>query len=210
MASGVGGFLKAQTGPLPNWAWLIVIGGGIAVAYVIPKFFGQGGTSSQTGTDQGAGTSGLGLAIDPTTGLPYAVEGLVPSGGTYNGFQNPPPPPPPTNSQHQPGTFFSGPTGVSHWVSTGNLTLRQIASLYGYHTWNAIYAIPDNQKLFGAMDSEHAANYVPPVGMVITVPNIPQGQGGGTSLAPQEFQTLWPGSGTKQIRMTAQDNLRGY
>lgn len=80
---GLGGILKAQTGPLPNWAWILVIGGGIAAAYFVPKFFGgQNASTSQTSTDQGTGNSGLGLAIDPTTGLPYAVEGLVPSGGT--------------------------------------------------------------------------------------------------------------------------------
>ena len=49
---------------------------------------GGGGTATSapgTSTDNlngGNGSSGLGLAIDPTTGLPYAVQGLVPSGGS--------------------------------------------------------------------------------------------------------------------------------
>jgi hypothetical protein len=81
---GIGGILKAQTGPLPNWAWIVVIVGGLAAAYIIPKFLGAKGSTSQTSTDTGTGNSGLGLAIDPTSGLPYAVEGLVPSGGTVS------------------------------------------------------------------------------------------------------------------------------
>lgn len=99
----IGGLLKAQTGPLPNWAWLVVIVGGVAAAYLIPKFLNKNSTTQpdQTSTDAGTGNSGLGLAIDPTTGLPYAVEGLVPSGGvvsTQPGILPPTPvtPPPPT------------------------------------------------------------------------------------------------------------------
>lgn len=103
---GIGGFLKGSTGPLPNWAWGLVIVGGIAAAYFIPKFFGGGqGTSGQTSTDTGTSDqSGLGLAIDPTTGLPYAVEGLVPSGGTTGGtgYGSAPPPIPPVPPTPQP------------------------------------------------------------------------------------------------------------
>lgn len=92
----LGGFLKAQTGPLPNWAWLVVIVGGVAAAYIIPKYLnsGAGSTTSQTGTDTGTPNSGLGLAVDPTTGLPYAVEGLVPSGGVVGTTSGQPPPAP--------------------------------------------------------------------------------------------------------------------
>src|SRR3974377_1550891 len=79
---GIGGILKAQTGPLPNWVWIVVVVGGVAVAYFLPKILAQNSTSQPDATTTNAGTSnsGLGLAIDPTTGLPYAVEGLVPSG----------------------------------------------------------------------------------------------------------------------------------
>src|SRR4030095_4419596 len=85
--SGIKGFLTGQTAGLPNWAWLLVIGAGIALAYVVPKFVNKGGTGEST---KPTGASGLGLAIDPTTGLPLAVEGLVPSGamagnGTVSG-----------------------------------------------------------------------------------------------------------------------------
>jgi hypothetical protein len=75
---GITGFLGKQTAGLPNWAWLLVVGAGIAAAIIIPKLINQGGSSASNPTDT-SGT-GLGLAIDPTTGLPYAVQGLVPSG----------------------------------------------------------------------------------------------------------------------------------
>lgn len=84
--SGIKGFLSKDTAGLPNWAWLLVIAAGIGAAYIVPKFLAGKGTnatdqgSTNTGTDQ-SGTNGIGLAIDPTTGLPYAVEGLSPSGG---------------------------------------------------------------------------------------------------------------------------------
>lgn len=86
----VGKFLSQDYAGLPGWVWLAIVGAGIGVAYIVPKFFGgaTSSTSGQTATDQGtanSGTSGLGLAVDPTTGLPYAVEGLSPSGGVSGG-----------------------------------------------------------------------------------------------------------------------------
>lgn len=76
-------FLQKEIAGLPNWVWLIVIAGGIAAVYIIPKFTKKSttATTADTATNTGTGAAGIGLAIDPTTGLPYAVEGLVPSGG---------------------------------------------------------------------------------------------------------------------------------
>lgn len=85
---GIAGFLGDSTAGLPNWAWLLVIGVGVTAAIVVPKLF-QGGAASSPATTGGA--SGLGLAIDPTTGLPYAVEGLAPSGGGTVTSSGPPP-----------------------------------------------------------------------------------------------------------------------
>jgi len=85
----VKGFLGQQTAGLPNWAWLLIIVAGFGLAYIVPRFMSGKGTGQST---QGTG-SGLGLAIDPTTGLPYAVEGLVPSGamaGTSSGMTGTP------------------------------------------------------------------------------------------------------------------------
>jgi hypothetical protein len=79
----VGGILKQTTAGLPNWAWLLIIAGGIAAAIILPKYMKPQSSSSSP--------SGLGLAIDPTNGLPYAVEGLVPGGGNA-GASTPPPP----------------------------------------------------------------------------------------------------------------------
>lgn len=85
-AHGVKGFLSHNAAGLPVWAWLLVVAAGIGVAYIFPKIFGSSNSpTDQSGNQAGSavgGTSGLGLAVDPTTGLPYAVEGLVPSGGT--------------------------------------------------------------------------------------------------------------------------------
>lgn len=74
-------FLEKDTAGIPNWGWIAILVTGIGAAYVVPKFLGKQGTTAQTSTDQGS-TNGIGLAVDPTTGLPYAVEGLVPGGGT--------------------------------------------------------------------------------------------------------------------------------
>lgn len=76
-AGKIGGFLSQSTAGLPNWAWLLVVGGGILAAIYVPKLLP--GAKTGTPTTDISGT-GLGLAVDPTTGLPYAVEGLVPSG----------------------------------------------------------------------------------------------------------------------------------
>jgi len=86
---GAGGFLMGETAGVPNWAWILVVAAGIILAVIVPKLVNKGGGTATstpgTSTDNlngGNGSSGLGLAIDPTTGLPYAVQGLVPSGGS--------------------------------------------------------------------------------------------------------------------------------
>src|SRR6266704_1488198 len=73
---GIEGFLKGETAGLPNWAWILIVAAGIAAAVIVPKFFGGASSTDTSSTPD----SGIGLAIDPTTGLPYAVEGLVPLG----------------------------------------------------------------------------------------------------------------------------------
>lgn len=65
-----------------------------------------------------------------------------------------------------------GPGDINYYKSTGNQTLGQIANALGGRsaTWNDIYAIPDNQKLFGKMDYKHARGYKPKKGELITIP----------------------------------------
>jgi hypothetical protein len=87
-AKGIQGFLSNSFAGLPGWVWVVVVVVGIGAAYVLPKLFGGAtgaSTTDQTSTDAGTNQSGLGLAVDPTTGLPYAVEGLQPAGGLSGG-----------------------------------------------------------------------------------------------------------------------------
>jgi hypothetical protein len=88
-AGHVGNFLRQTTAGLPNWAWLLIIAGGIAAAIILPKYLKPSSVSSSNSP------GGLGLAVDPTTGLPYAVEGLVPSGAGVQNTSSPPPVPTP-------------------------------------------------------------------------------------------------------------------
>jgi hypothetical protein len=94
---GVGGFMHNTTAGMPNWVWLLVIGGGIALAIGVKYYMGKKKPAGNATTTGMTPDSGLGLAVDPTTGLPYAVEGLVPAGGTVGtggtqGIQGPPGP----------------------------------------------------------------------------------------------------------------------
>lgn len=120
-SNGFSGFMKGTTAGLPNWGWVLVIGGGIAAVYLVPKFLGSKSSPNplQQSADQSAaaGASGLGLAIDPTTGLPYAVEGLVPSGASgapSQGVQGPPGQQGPTGPPGSPG-----PTGTNPVLPAG-------------------------------------------------------------------------------------------
>src|SRR5438309_8961348 len=99
---GIKGFMKSDTAGMPNWVWLLVIAGGITLAIGIKMYASKKSTGNATTTGT-TPDSGLGLAIDPTTGLPYAVEGLVPAGGTAGGTQGPTGPTGPTGPQGPPG-----------------------------------------------------------------------------------------------------------
>lgn len=78
-------------------------------------------------------------------------------------------PQPPTSS-NAPGTTFTGPTGVKHYVTTGNESLTQIAQKLGLSSWNSIYAIPENHKngwVPNGLTANKAATYVPPANIPI-------------------------------------------
>lgn len=75
------------------------------------------------------------------------------------------------SSSHNPGTTFLGPTGVKHYVATGSQTLSQIANHFGLSgAWNAIYSIPDNQKVIGKKNAATLRNYTPRAGTVLSLP----------------------------------------
>lgn len=77
-------FLSASTAGLPNWAYLLIIGGVGALVFVIPKFRSSQGTQTSTDAGSTAGSTGS-LAIDPTTGLPYSTSGYAPAGAYAGG-----------------------------------------------------------------------------------------------------------------------------
>jgi len=104
---------------IPNW--LLILGGGIGLAFIVPRFLGKSGANKDNaGLGNSPGTGGSATtdpnldpltgvpwsvenAIDPETGLPYYATLFGPKANAGNaGVGGPPPPPPP------PG---SGPTG---------------------------------------------------------------------------------------------------
>lgn len=148
-----------------------------------------------TGTGAGGGAtlggvpiipSGYGSVYNPTTGVLEGYQPITPSQPTGN------PPlqggnPPVSGQVPTQGSTFFGPSGVRHYVATGNESLSDIAKKYGLSSWNSIYAIPQNQKAFGALNSKQAAAYRPPPGAIVTLPGGPGivqagGQNGATQL----------------------------
>lgn len=75
---GIKKLLGAQTAGLPNWAWLLIIAGGVAAAIIVPKLhlFGGGDTSS---TDTGSTDTGTPATLSPDT------SGYNPFQGGYGG-----------------------------------------------------------------------------------------------------------------------------
>jgi hypothetical protein len=69
-------YIHHLLGSLPPWAYVAIIGGGIAAAVILPKFFG--GSQNSNGN-----SSGITDAIDPNTGLPYPLSGYP--GGAFAG-----------------------------------------------------------------------------------------------------------------------------
>lgn len=102
------------------------------------------------------------------TGQPTAVALPTPTPTTTS---NPTPTTTSGSGTHNPGTTFLGPTGVKHYVATGSQTLSQIASHFGLSgAWNAIYSIPDNQKIIGKKSATTLRSYTPRAGTVLSLP----------------------------------------
>lgn len=51
---GIQGFLERETAGLPNWVWLLIVGAGIGVAYILPRFVStsNGAPTSNAGATQ--------------------------------------------------------------------------------------------------------------------------------------------------------------
>lgn len=208
-SKGMSGFLTTNTAGMPNWVWGLVIVGGIGLALAVKYYFGKSGNATTTGTTP---DSGLGLAVDPTTGLPYAVEGLVPAGGTVG---NQPPPVPTPTPTPTPFTWPTSLQGMKIWEGTntheffygpkgpqpGRADQTPLSTLFpagtkfsdpgGGKAGDAFYyTLPDTGTPIKA-----------PVPLVN--PNPPSGHSGGPSAlsAPSEMLTTWPGDSTTQVRI---------
>lgn len=119
ITGGIGHFFTQTTAGLPNWAWLLVIGGGIAAAIIVPRLFGGTSTTDQTGTD----TSGT--TPDTTSGAVPTYDTGVGGGGGYAPYdysgQSVTPPPQPTTTA-QAGTDTSQQTSRQQLNAQNALT----------------------------------------------------------------------------------------
>lgn len=180
-------FITHEVGPLPIWAWGLVIGGGvIAGVIIIPKLTSStsgipasGSSTTSAGTvaadtsgTNGAYTSGNPFQEVPTGSgnVPVVPSGYTPiydSNGNLIGWQAPTTPP----VASSPGnSIFLGPTGVKHYIVQQGETLSSIAAKFGLASWNDIYAIPANQAVLGKLTAVQARTFMPRAGTVITLP----------------------------------------
>lgn len=128
----------------------------VVAALVIWYVYSQNNSGSSTLGAQPA------YEIDQISVTPPSANQGSSGGGTPN--PNPNPDNGFTNHTHLPGTTFTGPTGVKHYVTTGNETLSQIAQKLGLSSWNDIYSIPENKQnkwVPAGLTSSAAASYKP-------------------------------------------------
>lgn len=148
----------------------------------------SGSTSGVNATGATSGQQGAMIGNVPVV-PPNYTSLYNPTTGSLEGYQpiaqGPVPPPSQNLSQ---GSVFLGPTGVRHYVATGNQSLSQIAQAQGLSSWNSIYAIPQNQRAFGALNSKQAASYVPPAGSYVVLPQVNTARGGGPDSTPSIVQ----------------------
>lgn len=198
---GIKSFLQKDTAGLPNWVWGLIVAAGIAAAYFVPKLINPSGSSSSSasGSTDTSGQQGLGLAIDPTTGLPYAVEGLVPSGagaGSNGGNSTPPPPPPPPTQTPPPSTTQKVTITQAMKQAYGGHLLHDLAAAYGL-TYDQLYNA--NKTLLGP-DKNHAKYKI---GDVLTIPTSTSTTTTpvrplGTQAQVSTVTPAWPGGTTQQ------------
>ncbi|HET9721123.1 MAG TPA: hypothetical protein VFP55_13665 [Solirubrobacteraceae bacterium] len=82
--------MKKKLGPLPTWAWIVIVGGTIAI-YIVRKRSSASSTSANANSVDPSSPMGLTYAqeqqdqaagIDPATGQTYAAEQLAATSGT--------------------------------------------------------------------------------------------------------------------------------
>jgi hypothetical protein len=197
----VKGFMGKDLAGLPVWVWLLIVAGGVAVAFILPKFLNKSATPSVP-------DSGLGLAVDPTTGLPYAVSGLVPSGGTVGTTQDVGTP---TNN-----TPLGLPIIQPNPTINNTLTINPGSIPVGSRVWGGgggrwwtdvngtqyLINLPPNSSV--EQGSQGRWWYTPPGGQQtqltgVSSPPAPIGDSNSHG-GPMEVYPQWPG-GTSQVRM---------
>lgn len=155
-----GNFFTRHIGGLPIWGWAAIVVVGVGVAW---WFFWRNG-SSNTSTD--AQSVPNGLAIDPSSGLPYGTSGqggLNPAGAfagetTYDPFAN-------TNSLLQqilnnqqngvnPPTTTGSSSLVNGFAISKGETLNQIAARFGLKGESIYYSNnPNDVALRGQINT---------------------------------------------------------
>jgi hypothetical protein len=206
---GVKGFMKTNTAGMPNWVWLLVIGGGIAAAVVIPKLLNRGNSSTPTDTSAGGICPG-GYVFAPSLANVGDFPGAIPVTGGYCIPVAPTNPPPPTTPPPPDGTpptgwpdtlkdqkiwegtsshqFFYGPSGPQKGKKGQTLlsTLFPSGTTFRSDTGKA------GGKLYYTLSG--GKEQLAPVTLVD--PNPPKGTSGSNVM---EIIPEWPG-GTTQVR----------
>lgn len=130
-ASTAKGMFGKDIAGFPVWVWLVIIGAGIGAVLLV-----KSGKLKFPGSSSSTGSTGLGLAVDPSTGLPYAIEGLQPAGGlagggsTSTGSGNNLPPPP----QPAPSSTFNSYGNQVQWQQVTQTTNGQFPTM-PYQLW---------------------------------------------------------------------------
>lgn len=135
-------------------AFLITL---IVVVIVILVYVYNQNQNSTTATTGGTQP----VEIDNISFTPPASTGTI---GTTSGTGTT------SSSGHQPGTTFTGPTGVKHYVTTGSETLAQIAQKLGLSSYSVIYNIKENHTngwVPNGLTATKASSYKPPSGVPI-------------------------------------------
>lgn len=141
----------------------LIVVAALVIWYVYTQNNGSSGTTDTTTPTYEVQEISVTPPANSTTGTTTTSTstGTTTSGGTLvnppavSGYQG-----------HAPGSTFTGPTGVKHYVTTGTESLSQIAQKLGLTSYNSIYAIPENKQngwVPSSLTAAKASSYVPPM-----------------------------------------------